>query len=510
MKLLPSIALAAVAATVPAQATAAEVRAAAATIESIDYGEVAYGRFGAVLEGGRQQPGLAAFAELAARPPSLDELDALLRDADAKVRTLAALLLFDREQKELLPRLAALAGDAARTFPEAQRNAVALIDGRRVPASPWSERPATVGAVVQQLLAFAYAFAGPRVDPDPVKALTAFRERHCGPGANAVWLALRLTRAHGGITPVRPPWHERVARVRAAVDALPSPDRELLTIGLPELTMHPTDSFATEAERIAAARKLGDEVLLLCLAGEFPSKDTGLHALFCKDGVFGTHSGLHRFVLDPRHAIFGPGAAKRLLELEAEQRRRSEGTTGFVDAGWAATAASLQPQHATAWLRAALERFAKPHELQQRAQLLAALAAYGDDASEATVVERFWHDDFVAMLGTYGRQLVLQALAGVPRTKALRVVRALLAAPAATDIDPLTAAELDQAAGALLGARPVGEDAVRQVWHPLGLQRLLTKGQREQARAQHPVETERALAAARSWRDTIAKALRED
>lgn len=512
MKLLPVLAVAALApaAVLCAQATAADVRTAAAAIEAIDYGELVYGRFGAVLQTTEQQPGLAAFAELAARPPSVDDLDALLRDEDAKVRTLAALLLFDREQKELLPQLATLVGDEADTFADAQRDASqAFLGGRAPPRTRWSERPTTVGAVAQQLLGFVYAIASPRVDPDPKKAFEAFWKQHGAPDANAVWLRLRLVRAHGGITPVRPPWDERVARVRAAVDKLPSPDRELLTIGLSELTFIPTECFATDEERIAAAKKLGDEVLLLCLAGDFPSKDPGLRALFCGSGVFGTMSTLHRFVLSPQHEIFGPGAAKHLLALETEQRKRAASTTGFVDAGWVTTAASLQRKHATEWLQAALDRFAEPYETQQRAQLLAALAQFGDAASEAVVVERFWRDDLTFQCGTYRRTEVLAAVGRCPRDKAVRVLRALLAAPAAADIDPATAVELDVAVGALLGARPVGEETVRAVHHPFGVHQLCMKQQQQMARAQYPAETERVFATARAWRDTIAKALRD-
>ena len=69
---------------------------AAAAIASLDYGSAIYGRFGSRWPYGGASPGLAPLDVLVGRRDPDADLLHLLGDADAKVRTLAMLVLFDR------------------------------------------------------------------------------------------------------------------------------------------------------------------------------------------------------------------------------------------------------------------------------------------------------------------------------------------------------------------------------------------------------------------------------
>src|SRR5262245_21551593 len=78
---------------------------AAASIGSIVYEDAIYGRFSGRTQPERWTavPGLRELAALAARGDSVAQLLPLLADTDPKVRTLALLVLFDRDEPQLLP-----------------------------------------------------------------------------------------------------------------------------------------------------------------------------------------------------------------------------------------------------------------------------------------------------------------------------------------------------------------------------------------------------------------------
>src|SRR5687768_11714532 len=86
---------------------------AAAQLEGIDYGDVYYGRYG----GHWRAPDLEAFTALCRRADPVESVVPLLAHADGRVRTLAMLVLFDREDPKLLPHIAALTGDKAQGIP---------------------------------------------------------------------------------------------------------------------------------------------------------------------------------------------------------------------------------------------------------------------------------------------------------------------------------------------------------------------------------------------------------
>lgn len=473
-----------------------EVEAIAKKFDCFDYGELLYGRIG---PGWSREPNLEFLPALGARIHDAQAIITLLDHKDAKVRTLALMLLFDREEPQWLPRIAAFTGDGAATFQGRTRGSVALIGGREVGAR-WLMGDYTVGGVAGLMLQFYYQASNYRGDSE-VRSFDAYwqprRKRpHC-----AGWLGLRLMRAYGGSSHLVKGAAERLRKVRQAVDALPSPDREVMLIGLvpPQTTI--LDAFATEAERVAAAKKLGDTVLLGLLAGDLPSDDPDLPLQMRNWG--GVIHSLQAFALQPQHRIFAASSAERLLALEARARTAGSSASRYWVTGWVVTAASLLPERATELLVTARHRFASPRQDRERTELLSALLQFGNQASEQIVVKGFWQDDLTHWSGGQNRAALLVTIAALESGKRERLLTALLAEPNFAVAAPMTVLLLGRSVGALCGATVIDEHEPAKRPHPLGWSGLAGQRGLEKAKLGYPAETEYLLGLTAKWRKAV-------
>jgi hypothetical protein len=480
--------------------------AAAGTIESIDYGEFLYGRHrrshGKSI-GIRHGPGLDALATLGERPATRTELRALLGDHDARVRTLGAMLAFDCEDPVMLPMVAILLNDAAPTFASAMREIGRAMDfgtlsEGRIPAPAYRTHPMTVREVVESLLRFPIQFTRARATVDTATDFANYWERRATRAHFVSWTLFRLARATGGITPIRWPVHERVRIVRTAVDALPSPDRELAILGIPDHD----GVFSTHAERIAAAQQLGAQTVLEMLDGRYPTDDPDLPLLFGDSGVFQSDCPGRRFVLANASSVLPRDTGPKLLELETKQRETTGKTSGFVDTGFVIAAADLTPDRAQEWLVAAFERFGP--DGMQRGELLVALHRHADDAAIQTIAERFYETGkYPAMFTGITRSPLCQALAQARNTKARKTLDALIAHPGFATADAETLSEIATVVRAFTAMSALPDVTTQQVHHPLGIAHLRTPEAVEKAKQGYPVETERFLAMLSWWREQL-------
>lgn len=475
-----------------------QVEAAADLVGAIDYYGVLYGRIGPRWPS--HNPKLEELFALGARTQDGQQIAQLLSHQDAKVRTLALLLLFDREEPTWLPRIAALLDDDAATLPTRTAGSFTIIGDREFGAR-WIDSPCIVFEVARQCLEFYCADFSSSKLRDPLRRFDAYwrprRERsHC-----ASWLRVRMQRATGGSTPIRAHTSERLRQVRVAVDKLPSPDREYMLIALADPNIAGLDAFATVAERIAAAKKLGDETLLRALAGDFHSSDPDLPLMF--HGRKRISNALHGFLLNPQHAVFAPSSAEAMLALGAR-----EGEAGITDSecptvSLTICAASLRPERATEWLTAALDYCGKRHHVVGQTLLLIALAQYGDAASERLIVEGFWQDDISHPFGVQMRQQLLDAIVTHGGVKAERLVGALLGHERFETATHTIVIVLNATVGKLLGDPPITGQAVRATTHPLGLNLLTRPDQWAAAHQKFPRETAVLLATIKRWRTAV-------
>ena len=144
-------------------------------------------------------------AEVADPKYSKDVLLSLLGHTDPKVRTLAAVALFDREDPSLLPALVKLATDTARTFDGYPiLSAVDLSRGNRPPPKQ------TVGEVVRKMVCF-YLNASGLFQSGTEKEFAEYWNARKDRSYCAGWLEVKLARASHGTSPLQKDWIDRVA-----------------------------------------------------------------------------------------------------------------------------------------------------------------------------------------------------------------------------------------------------------------------------------------------------------
>ena len=297
--------------------------------------------------------------EMASGKYPKDGLIKLLGHQDAKVRTLAAIALFDLEDPTVLPHLVTLTDDNAPTFDRYERISVALDFNK-----PYYEIKdfvlvkQTVADVAKQMVAFYMERAGYHYgilyqgEPGFAEYWAARKDRsYC-----ASWFAVQLARATYGTIPTPENSIERVKAVRKRIDALPPDERtwELLSL----CDKDKSDALVTDSELVDMCKALGPDKLMLMLQGKIPSDDPDLQSA---PGVEGTN-GMARFVLSHAETLLRPADGDAVLTL---QRRDTE--------LWAVAAAHLKPEKASQILHDALPQFNLGIQATERACLCVAL-----------------------------------------------------------------------------------------------------------------------------------------
>ncbi|HEX8911734.1 MAG TPA: hypothetical protein VF796_05200 [Humisphaera sp.] len=316
-------------------------------------------------------------------------LEKLLGDPDPKVRALAAVLAMDLPDLALLPSVAAIADDRARAFDEPELIiGEAFIPGRR-PVPP-TMTPRTVGDVARAVVRF-YA--------ERSHELREHANRHgapAGPLARAVRAAVarrrgslstmevrvRMDRATGGMSPLRP---DRVARVEAALadlQQLPAPRQLFAALAIGFEQYQP--KWYTGPHLANLAGQVPRHVRLAVLGGASPADDPDLPPGFGRD-----------YLLQHATTLFSSPDADLFLKLERDERARTVGPRrpqGWSTAAYAIAAARLRPAHAGRILTDALARFDDEFDGDHRWKLMAALVELTGQAGMPAAVDWFYGD----------------------------------------------------------------------------------------------------------------------
>ena len=161
------------------------------------------------------------------RKYATDALVGLLEHSDPKVRTLAAVALFDRDDPSLLPAIAALCSDRARTFGGYSPISMSLAAGSpRFPEPERVHRPMTVARVAGLMVEFYTSRAAVRIDWRRAEEQVADyweRRRH---RAHCIgWYRVQLARAGQESSPTRKDRIPRIRALRRRIDRLPLAER---------------------------------------------------------------------------------------------------------------------------------------------------------------------------------------------------------------------------------------------------------------------------------------------
>jgi hypothetical protein len=268
--------------------------------------------------------------ELEDRSVPAEAIIPLTKHADPKVRCLAALALFARADHTLLPHLATLLDDTATCFSDAETGAV----GQRIPPRPVQVRGIAIEAVrmwgANDRL-FAEWWAARK---DRAWIASSFVVRLHRTGYNR-------PRAGG---PKLPYEVERIKEVRRAIDALPEPDRDWVLLWVWERFSSDgkAELLATNADLVAAAKRLGPEKLMAALSGKMPVDDPDMAG---RPG----ENQLVTVVLRNAAEVLRPEDADALLALgPSDERRRPL---------WIIASAAVRPDRAKALLEDAAKTF---------------------------------------------------------------------------------------------------------------------------------------------------------
>ncbi|MEZ5330234.1 MAG: hypothetical protein R3F19_34740 [Verrucomicrobiales bacterium] len=167
--------------------------------------------------------------EVTSRSYSLKAIRGLLEHEDPKVRTLAAVAIFDREDPKLLPELRSLASDHAPTFDghPKLRETYPPFSGRGPP-----QKEQTVGMIVSRMLNKYLQAAGYQYGIHAPEGQRGFdhywkyrkNRSHC-----ASWYAVKLSRACGGSSHVADDTRiARIREIRNEIDQLWRDDKTLI------------------------------------------------------------------------------------------------------------------------------------------------------------------------------------------------------------------------------------------------------------------------------------------
>ena len=420
--------------------------------------------------------------------PRLDPavLIALLSDLRPKVRTLAAAALYARDEPAHLPRLAALLGDPADTFP-----AVTWSSAPRFRDEPAALVPRTVGQSVRRLVGLYVGDQGDGPMAVPFATYWAVRKDrpHC-----AGWFRVFLARASGGISPTQADRVWAIRAVRERIDRVPEPDRTLTLLKLANEAGG--DVLASDADLIAGCKAVGRDRLLKLLRREPLSDDPDLRPTPRGDSEYGRSP--RRFVLTHAAELLTPADADALLDTE-----RAEVAAGLPAAyrspDWAIAAAALRPDRAKEFLTAAWARFQTKYDSDRRAELALARWRRGVDDGTGFVVGWFYTDPLQRGAFGFGRVRFLNELDGTPADR--RLVAALARDDRFAALDWQSLKVLCGRLNAWEAAPVVPADRLRAAWHPYGEGHF--EFQQAEATAQHPAETAMLLAELDRWRADV-------
>jgi hypothetical protein len=433
------------------------------------------------------------------------ELIRLLRDRDPRIRTLAAIVLFDSGDRRMLPHIATLLGDTAQTFPSASpvsSSATPHLFGGNDPWKGWrpNVRPDTVGAATTRMLAF---HAG-RVQQHPVDAETW--DKYWGPRKARKWCTSwfdsRLNRITGGTFPM-PPLSligpGTFLTLRTEIQALPQPDRDWVQLAVfstweGSRVVTSDDRLASELwyvperDLLFAAKRRGREELLRMLRGSTPTDDPDMPHY---------REGIVRFVLQHSAELLLPADADELVRLGKNDK------SGW-NAIWFLAAARAAPTRSGKLIRSLLPSVPKLMFLQRQKMVSALWELAGREHTDF-VVEWFYGDEHIVLGSAPPRAVFLAGVAQRYGAADRALLKRLIEDERFEGLDSQTTREFVVGLNRVLPETLVSDAELRRLSHPYGLRHF--DGWLQKAKKEHPGPTAALLETLARWRERIRSAV---
>lgn len=345
-------------------------------------------------------------AALLARNDPTDALLPLLKHENSKVRTLAILALFAKEDPKLLPYFVPLCDDDALTF--RHPGLVANIAELGQATSPQEEQ--TVAMLPRQILRRYLEPAGYSGRPRDFDAYWSARKDRpfC-----ATWFKIQLDRATQGARPVPQDRAVNVKALRDRIDALSTNDRAwtALYLSIPDFALY------DEKACLAAAKSVGPDALLAMLRGKYPGDDPDLH--YFKGRADDPLLQVKLWTLRHATQLLRPGDSAALLQIQDtafDQAIQANAPPGHFlpppTAWFAIAAADLDRPRAVAILADAFSRFPRQGytDAWARADLATALWRHGGLAQRDVLRNWFYGETLKDEGVPHSRARFLQSL----------------------------------------------------------------------------------------------------
>jgi len=355
---------------------------------------------------------------MAAHP---DAALACVKDADAKVRTLGLMALFETEDPQHLPSIASLMDDKAATFThigisqspgneyeqkaDVREFAVNLLQAwmRGSGYSIW------VGGEERNRNAFAKYWA------------THMERKHFF----GLW-RMKLDRASKGGNPPAKECYPKLDALRKEIEALPSPDRELVLLCLwtgpkpsgPSERSH--KRWLSDEELVNCAKNLGRDKLLNILVGTVPSDDPDLQVKDASNTSVPVWPVAH-FILEHANELLQREDIGRLLQIQK---------AGFFKSpSWAIAVSRLDPERATSVLKADFKSFiTSDSDARNQEELAIELWRVAGEREMDFLIDWFYSEDSILHLDQHHLDSLFSA-AKLPETRSQPWLRKIIEDP---------------------------------------------------------------------------------
>lgn len=315
-----------------------------------------------------------------------DELRPLLRDTDPKVRTLAIVLLFAQERLDVLPEIARLIGDHAKTFPRPEMVA------NQPSAKNWPMAQTTVSDYAKTAIQFyvkaSYELSeleesGKLAWENPTE-LAKQMERFAAQRnvkLSTAGLRVAMSRATGGgIEPLPPMRLPDVRDVVSHLQEISEPRRFIVALAVDyDQSLLGENLEGWERFLLDEARRLPREARLAAVKGERALDDPDL------EPGYG-----YGYLLEHAADLFRASDANLLLSTKPKTPPGQ--VPKASDPRYIVAAAALRPQDADGILEGGLARFDQPYQSDARAVLATELALTGSERGLTQAIGWFFNE----------------------------------------------------------------------------------------------------------------------
>jgi hypothetical protein len=428
---------------------------------------------------------------------SKEALTRLLSHPVPKVRTLAIVALYQREDPQVLPSLVPLTGDDSPTF-----DTPGLVNESGRLGRPEAQ---TVGKIASRIVGFYLKWAGLgfyyRNKQTAEAEFGAYwkprsQRSHC-----ASWFAVQLARASQGTIPTLSNRVDHIRKVRERIDQLPGDERAYVLLSLRGEAG--ADALVSESELISLCKGVGPEKLIRILQRNHPSDDPDLQP--GRRDIF-HYKSLCVWILDHAAELLRPENIEDLKACERKELEyaRNGSAEPILGNAWARAVAALEdPATRTKGLHEAYKRFEGEGNLWERARLSAALWKHGGDTETQFLTEWFYGEEPERGTSPHALANFVIEVSACELPSGRKLMAAIIRDPRFERLDFQTLEAILEAVNGWLPKPVVDPEEKRVLVNKFPMDENDFHWTKKEAEERYPEKTKQFMAMMQNWRDTL-------